>query len=188
MSPNLAVPVFIPQSRTDDVPLNLSALVHRIMNSNVFAGLIIGALVIIGIIALVLYRSPNSPPSSTTTVTTVTSTTTGSESATSTVDLPTLTITTRAATSVGTSTATLHASIAPRSATSTYWFEYSADPLLGAILNRTSDRITLGPSLSTVPVTARVSNLSTNTKYYFRIVVENGANKIKGDSMSFSTK
>ncbi len=75
----------------------------------------------------------------------------------------------------------------PRGAEITYWFEYSADPLLGLILIRKTSRISLITDSNQRLVKADVSGLTSSTKYYFRIVTENSAGIVRGERVSFNT-
>lgn len=97
-------------------------------------------------------------------------------------------VVTRNASGVTKSTATLHGTVNANSADITYWFEYSSDPLLGAILNRTTPKVTINASTNSMPVSAGVSELSSSTTYYFRIVAQNSAGTVLGDRVSFKTK
>lgn len=97
-------------------------------------------------------------------------------------------IVTRNASGATKSTATLHGTVNANSADITYWFEYSSDPLLGAVLNRTTPKVTIYASTNSMSVSADVSELSSSTTYYFRIVAQNNAGTVLGDRMSFKTK
>lgn len=95
---------------------------------------------------------------------------------------------TRNASGATKSTATLHGTVNANSADVTYWFEYSSDPLLGAVLNRTTPKVTINANTNSMSVSADVSGLSSSTTYYFRIVAQNSAGTVLGDRVSFKTK
>lgn len=86
------------------------------------------------------------------------------------------------------STAMLHGMIGTNGAEVSYWFEYSSDPLLGQILIRRTSRTVLNTDSTQFPVEADVSALSKSTKYYVRLVIENGADTVRGSRVSFNTK
>lgn len=94
---------------------------------------------------------------------------------------------TTAATNVGTSTATLHGVVTPHGLATTYWFEYSQDSLLGTILGTVTVQQPASASANTLPVSANASNLSRNTKYFYRLVAENSSGTTRGDIVSFTT-
>ena len=96
--------------------------------------------------------------------------------------------TTRNAGDIKSSTATLNGAVNPRGVETTYWFEYSSDPLIGAVLVRTTPRVSLSAGSNQVSVGADVSGLSSSTTYYFRIVAENSLGTVRGDRGSFKTK
>lgn len=97
-------------------------------------------------------------------------------------------VTTRNASNVTSSTATLHGAVNPNRAETEYWFEYSSDSLLGAVLIRRTSRTLLNAGSSQVSVEADVSGLSSSTTYYYRIVAENSEGVVRGDRQSFKTK
>jgi phosphodiesterase/alkaline phosphatase D-like protein len=97
------------------------------------------------------------------------------------------TVNTTAATNVSTSTATLGGRANPHNAASKYWFEYGTSPLLADILGIVSATQTL-PAEVTTAVSGSVKGLSSNTKYYYRLVVRNPQGTVVGDIFSFTTK
>ncbi|MDO8572345.1 MAG: hypothetical protein Q7S11_01080 [bacterium] len=98
--------------------------------------------------------------------------------------------TTRAAGTIGTTTATLHGTIAPNSAETTYWFEYSTNSLFKSSLLTTTDKKVVGAAMSpvTVEVLVDISSLKGNTNYYFRVVAENPRGLVRGERQTFRTK
>ncbi len=97
------------------------------------------------------------------------------------------TVSTTVATNVATSSATLNGRIDPHNAASSYWFEYGTSPLLTTILGTVSATQTLQAE-ATTNVSGNVTGLSTNTKYYYRLVVRNPVGLVLGDPISFTTK
>jgi hypothetical protein len=92
------------------------------------------------------------------------------------------------ATDVTASRAVLHGTINPNGATTTYWFEYSADPLMGAVLIRSTPEIALAARTGAAPVEAEVTGLIESTTYYFRLVARNNKGLVRGERMSFITR
>ncbi len=98
------------------------------------------------------------------------------------------TIVTQSATALASTSATLHGTVNPNGAETTYWFEYSTDSLLGSILLNTTDEIVLPASSNTSSVAANISDLKSNTTYYFRLVGQNSQGTVRGAKMTFKTK
>ncbi len=97
------------------------------------------------------------------------------------------TINVSAATTLGASTATLRGTVDPNNSETTYWFEYSTDPLLvGTPLS--SSRTTLAASSAGTSVSAKVDSLKPKTDYYFRLVAQNSTGTVRTDIKSFKTK
>ena len=96
--------------------------------------------------------------------------------------------TTSNANNVAKSTATLNGKINPNGADSSYWFEYGTDSLLGSLLIMTTDRVAVGSGVNEVSAKTNISNLNSNTTYYFRIVTRNDLGTVRGNNLSFKTK
>lgn len=96
--------------------------------------------------------------------------------------------TTRSATAISTSTATLRGTVDPNGAETTYWFEYSTENLLGALLLKTTPQKSAGSGTSNVSVSADISALNPDTRYYFRLATQNEAGTTRGDRETFRTK
>ncbi len=92
------------------------------------------------------------------------------------------------ASNIGKSTATLRGAVNPNSAESSYWFEYGTDSLLGSLLVKTTDRVAVGSGMNEVSAKTDISNLKSNTTYYFRIVTRNDLGTTRGANLSFKTK
>ncbi len=157
--------------------------------------LIIGAIVILGGIAFFMYGSSGSTTTNNTTTVLPGDTSGGAVTNTTYSSTTTTTTTagvpvgsTKAATDITSTMAKLHATVSASGAPTTYWFEYSADPLLGAVLNHSTVHVAIVAAADQAPVFADVSGLSTSTKYYFRIVTQNSAGLVRGDTVTFNTK
>lgn len=94
---------------------------------------------------------------------------------------------TTAASSVATSSAALNARINPNGATTTYWFEYSEDSLLGSIIGSSTGAQTISGN-NAVNVSVSVSGLKKDTKYFYRAVARNQYGTVHGDIVSFTTR
>ena len=99
------------------------------------------------------------------------------------------TVDTTAATNVATSSVTLQGRINPNGADTNYWFEYGSDSLLGSILGTvtpTASNVVSGTA--SVNVSADISNLARNTRYFYRLVGRNSFGTIVGDIVDFRTR
>lgn len=96
--------------------------------------------------------------------------------------------TTLDASEMDSSTATFHGVIDSQGDEVSYWFEYSADPLLGQILIRRTPRVVLITDSNAFSIEAEVRGLTNRTKYYVRLVVANGINIVRGNRIVFYTK
>lgn len=97
-------------------------------------------------------------------------------------------VTTQLATPVATTTATLRGTVNPSGSQTTYWFEYSTDSLLGSLLLKTTPQKSAGAAQATASVQADISSLKPNTNYYYRVVAQNAAGTVRGDSQTFQTQ
>src|SRR3989344_1537571 len=96
-------------------------------------------------------------------------------------------VTTGNATDVKTTFATLHGTVTPNLAETSYWFEYSTSSLLGGVLLQTTERVSVGAGESVIAIDKDVSNLKPKTTYYFRIVAQNSKGTVRGDKSTFKT-
>lgn len=94
----------------------------------------------------------------------------------------------KSALSVATTTATLRGTVNGNGAPTTYWFEYSSDPELGAVLIRTTPRIALSTTTENVAVLIGILGLTPSTTYYFRLAASNEFGTVRSDPLSFLTK
>ena len=94
---------------------------------------------------------------------------------------------TTSASNVAATTVTLNGKVTPNGLQTTYWFEYSQDSLLGSILGTVTAQQPVSPSASTLDVSANASNLSRNTKYFYRLVAQNADGTTRGNIVSFTT-
>lgn len=94
---------------------------------------------------------------------------------------------TTAASAVGKTIATLNGRVNPNGDSTTYWFEYSVDSLLGSILGSTSRTQVAGAGRAEVSVSAKVTGLGNDTKYFYRLVAQNSQGTVRGDVETFQT-
>ncbi|MSR70946.1 hypothetical protein EXS62_02810 [Candidatus Kaiserbacteria bacterium] len=85
-----------------------------------------------------------------------------------------------------TTTATLRGTVNPNDAQTTYWFEYGTDAGFGSA-TVTTDHKSLGAGANTLSVETPITNLRSNTTYYFRMVAQNSAGTTNGDRQTFKT-
>lgn len=97
------------------------------------------------------------------------------------------TVVTESATAISANGATLNGKITPNGLQTRYWFEYSTDSLLGSVLLETTDEKTIGAGSNQTSVTASVSDLNPDTKYYFQLVGQNSSGTVRGDRLTFDT-
>lgn len=161
------------------------------MNNNLFAGLIIVAVLVIAGIAIAAYSSGGEFSNTATSTQTaasgvLTGTVVGTTTQAAAAGAPAAV--TQAATAVASTTATLHGLVNPRGSLTTYWFEYSSDPLLGAVLIRATPQVALRASSTLAQVEVDVAGLTMSTTYYYRLVANNEKGTTRGERMSFRTK
>lgn len=97
-------------------------------------------------------------------------------------------VSTMTATEVAASSARLRGTVNPKGTETKYWFEYSTDSLLGSVLLKTTDQVSVGAGNDQKPVEIVVSALNPKTTYYFRIVARNSVGTVRGDRETFKTK
>jgi phosphodiesterase/alkaline phosphatase D-like protein len=97
-------------------------------------------------------------------------------------------VSTSAATSVATSSAVLNGKVNPNGDSTTYWFEYGMDSLLGNVLGTTTNTAVAGTGTVSVNAAATLTKLTRNTRYYFRIVAQNSHGTTKSTIVNFKTK
>ncbi len=98
------------------------------------------------------------------------------------------TVATKDAKSVMSSTAILHGTVGPHGSPVRYWFEYGPDPLLSAVLVRTTPRLPLDARTEETAIEIGIFDLAPHTTYYFRIVADTDAGMARGEPASFRTK
>ncbi len=92
------------------------------------------------------------------------------------------------ATSVTVSSAVLNGRVSPNGTDTKYWFEYYPDsPFAGIMLLKTTPKQLATSDNTTVAASAKVEGLDANTKYTFRLVVENGYGTRYGNIVAFRT-
>jgi hypothetical protein len=108
---------------------------------------------------------------------------TGTNTVTVTTAAPT--VTTGVASAVTSSTATLGGTVNPNGADTHAWFLWgTSSTLSGAAQTASQD---LGSGTSSTPLSANLTGLTPNTKYYFEAVAQNGASTAYGGIVSFTT-
>ncbi len=95
---------------------------------------------------------------------------------------------TNPATAVNSSSAKLNATVNPKGVATTYWFEYSDSSLLSNIIALKTPEQSLNSGDSAVNVSANLTGLHSNTKYYFKVVAKNQYGTVNGDMVTFTTK
>lgn len=98
------------------------------------------------------------------------------------------TVDTTGARDIATSSVTMSGTITSNGAQTTYWFEYSEDSLLGNILGTVTQSQVLAGDKGATSVSISEKGLSSDTKYFYRLVGRNQYGTIEGDVMSFTTK
>lgn len=90
---------------------------------------------------------------------------------------------TLAATGISQTFALLEGSVNPDGAQTSYWFEYDTSLSLG----RSTERQSAGFGTSTLRISTGISDLDSNTRYYFRIAAENEYGAARGSVLAFTT-
>ncbi len=135
----------------------------------------IGIVVLIGIGAFLVLRTPASTPTTTTTTSTTETQTTP------TPGVPGVTTSTTA--TVSNSTAIVSGNVVPNGAQTTYWFEYGTTANLGSRIPAQA----VGSGFVSVGAPGFISGLSANTAYYFRLIAQNSYGTTMGEVRSFTT-
>lgn len=91
-----------------------------------------------------------------------------------------------AATAVSARSATLHGTVTPNGAITTYWFEYSTDSLVGSVLGTATPEQTVASGVASAAASASISGLTPGTKYNYRIAAKNSAGTARSEVMSFT--
>jgi len=97
------------------------------------------------------------------------------------------TVAIEAATAVTARSATLHGSVTPNGADTTYWFEYSTDSLVGNVLGTATPEKTISAGAGASDVSAALTGLSPSTKYNYRLAARNSQGTVRSEVMSFKT-
>lgn len=96
-------------------------------------------------------------------------------------------VTTQVASSIAEKTAIVRGTVNPNGAQTTYWFEYSTDSLIGSVLGKTTSQRSAGAGTNTVSVEANISGLQSGTTYNYRVMAQNSAGTVSGNSLSLRT-
>ena len=92
------------------------------------------------------------------------------------------------ASNVQRTTATLNGKVTPNGDSTSYWFEYSTDTLLGNLVVATTHKVAAGSGTNPMNVSADVTGLLPNTTYGVRLVALNTIGITHGDIVTFKTK
>ena len=92
-------------------------------------------------------------------------------------------VSTNAAGDIARASATLNAHVNPHASQTAYWFEYGTSASFGHVTTIQSG----GSGNISLPVSAPVSGLNAQTKYYFRINAQNQYGTVNGATQSFTT-
>lgn len=95
---------------------------------------------------------------------------------------------TTGATKLANTTATLNGSVNPNGDSTSYWFEYGTDSLLGSILGSTTHKVIAGAAANKTNVSSDISGLQSGTNYWYRVVALNTLGSTNGDIVKFKTK
>ena len=90
---------------------------------------------------------------------------------------------TNSATSINQNNATLNASINPNNSNTNTWFEYGTTQNFGSIIGSQ----TIGSGNTSINISTYLSNLLSNTTYYYRVVASNSYGTSYGNISSFTT-
>ncbi len=96
------------------------------------------------------------------------------------------TATTQAASAITSNGATLNATVNPEGTSTTYDFIYGTDPTLNTGITSTT-LAALGSGTSDVGITAPITGLTANTRYYFQVVATNTGGTTEGAILAFTT-
>lgn len=96
--------------------------------------------------------------------------------------------TTNAASNIASSSASLNGRVDSNGDTTTYWFEYGQNSLLGNILGSTTHTPATGSDTASITVSAKVAGLQSNTNYFYRLVATNSYGTVQGNIVKFQTK
>jgi len=93
------------------------------------------------------------------------------------------------ATNVATSSATLNGQVNPNGATTTYHFEYGKSTLFGLFtLDEKTDNFSAGSGKTLTKIAKNITNLDSESTYYFQLIAENQYGTTRGSVYSFTTK
>ena len=92
-------------------------------------------------------------------------------------------VTTKDASNIAVSSVKLNSTVNPKNLSTTVWFEWGKS---STELTNTTPKQTVSGSQN-VDVSANLTGLSQNTKYYFRVVAENEGGKVQGAVKNFTT-
>lgn len=97
-------------------------------------------------------------------------------------------VNTDSATAINRTSIKFNARVNPDGDATRFWFEYGTDSLLGSLVGSSTKTDVAGSGTASISVSTTVSNLSANTRYYYRVVAENSHGTVRGDIVTATTK
>jgi uncharacterized protein (TIGR03437 family) len=97
------------------------------------------------------------------------------------------TVTTTAADTITTTSANLNGNVTPNGSATTVWFEYGTSSLPPTSAPYSTNPGSAGSGTTSVHVNANLTGLTSNTTYFFRLVGQNTAGTVRGQTLSFTT-
>jgi phosphodiesterase/alkaline phosphatase D-like protein len=97
-------------------------------------------------------------------------------------------VSTNNASNVRNKNATLNGTVNPDGADTTYWFEYSTDPLMSSSALQTTAKTSADSGTSNVKASVSITGLTVGTNYYYRLVAQNSFGIVRGKNISFKAR
>ncbi len=153
------------------------------MNKNLIIGLLVAAVVLIGIVFAVQSYVPSQNPIATSTTQATLPDRTQTYTPPPSPQPAAPTVTTDVNTAVSHSTAVVTGKVTPNGAQTSYWYEYGTTTALGG---HTASQA-IGSGFIAISAPAYITGLSASTFYYYRLVASNGFGTVNGNTLAFTT-